>query len=249
MVEINNIDDNRISVFRSLKQIEPKSTSSGLFIAEGLKTCLQLLKSRITIMSVFALEKYYTELNDQIQNHSIDDNQKFYTSKEIMNRIVGFRIHSGIMMLAEAPGNIEIGNLGNKIIVLNGIIDSENVGSIIRNCAAFGFGSVIADESASSPYLRRAVRVSMGTVFFTKIHYSKLIIETLRELKYNGFTVIGAETGKWSVSLEGFTFPEKFVLVFGTESKGISLAVLDMCDVLIHIPVNQIGRASCRERV
>ena len=81
-----------------------------------------------------------------------------------MNKIVGFKLHSGVMAIGKQPVDVNLSELESPVVVMNGIINSENVGSIIRNCAAFGFESIITDKQTSSPYLRRAVRVSMGAV-------------------------------------------------------------------------------------
>lgn len=240
MIEITEINDGRISHFHGLKSLKDKHTAAGLFVAEGIKTCRQLLKSSLDIKSIFAFEEYYSEFDELIKQRLIPENMKFTASKDIMNQVVGFRIHSGIMILAQEPLPTPLEEVGGRLVVLNGIIDSENVGSIVRNCAAFGFDSVIADKATSSPYLRRAVRVSLGTVFFTKIHYSKDLNDTLLILKKMGYTIIGAEIAENSLPIDNFEFPPKYAIIFGTESKGISSEVLALCDILVYIPVNPL---------
>ncbi len=241
MIFINDIDDPRVSMYRNLKEIKDSHLNSGLFVAEGRKVALQLLESNIEIVSVFALEEFYRDHSGLINSRGIDENMMYAAGRETMNSVVGFRIHSGIMILAKEPQPKALEELGNRIVVMNGIIDSENVGAIIRNCAAFGIDSVIADPSTSSPYLRRAVRVSMGTVFFTKIHYPADILSTLDLLRNSyGYRITGAEITDTSIPLYDYTFPARFALVFGAESQGIAPGVINKCDDLVHIPINPV---------
>ena len=102
-----------------------------------------------------------------------------------MNSIIGFKLHTGIIAICKQPEPTKIDPLSSPVVILNGIINSENVGSIVRNCSAFGINSLISNKQTSSPFLRRAVWVSMGAVFGLNYYYTYNLEETINELKKN----------------------------------------------------------------
>ena len=100
-----------------------------------------------------------------IKEHNIPEDQQFITSKSLMKEIVGFKIHTGIMAMAKQPAFVPLTDLSDTIAAVDNVVDAENIGSIIRNTAAFNYDSFLFSNSSASPYLRRSVRVSMGTIF------------------------------------------------------------------------------------
>ncbi|OGU15633.1 MAG: hypothetical protein A2X61_12065 [Ignavibacteria bacterium GWB2_35_12] len=165
-----------------------------------------------------------------------------------MNKIVGFKLHSGVMAIGKQPVDVNLSELESPVVVMNGIINSENVGSIIRNCAAFGFESIITDKQTSSPYLRRAVRVSMGAVLNMKIHFSENLSDDLQKLKDSNFKIFSAEINDNSIPISQVEIPDKCAIVFGSEGRGINNEILGISDFTVHIPitaqVNSINVAS-----
>ena len=248
MVEITDIDDSRIANYKSLRYTPPSHINEKLFITEGEKITCQLLKSELEIVSIFALQDFYQNNNELIKKKLISDKKQFHADKSIMNKIVGYNLHSGVMAIGKQPEQTALSKLNSPIVALNGIINSENVGSIIRNCAAFGVDSIIVDKQTSSPFLRRAVRVSMGAVLNTKIHFSENLSEDLLKLKESSYKIISAEINDKSIPLSQFEIPDKCVVIFGSEGKGINNEILDLSDFIVHIPitdkVNSINVAS-----
>ena len=238
MIEINDIDDDRISHYRSLRFTPKLHSDTNSFIAEGEKIVLKLLQSDIQILSIFALEEILTQHQALIEKRKIPSGNVMYANKDLMLKIVGFNVHSGIMAMGRQTPDTALTQLKPPVIIMNGIVNTENVGSIVRNAAAFGFSSVIADESSASPWLRRSVRVSMGNIFNMQVHHSDLISNTIEELRSIGFLIIAAEiTGK-SQSLYDLNIrDEKYCIIFGSEGQGISKEILDLSDSVIHIPI------------
>jgi len=236
LILIDSPDDPRIIQYRSMRDNIIDKNGSNLFVAEGDKVVEKLLKSDLIIHSLLARKSFYDEFSQLIANRK--DVLPYYAEEEILQSIIGFRMHTGVMAIAEKPKNCKIDDLSEQIICLNSIVDSENVGSIIRNATAFGFDSIIFDNSSSSPYLRRAVRVSMGSVFSHKIFKSANLENDLLFLKSQGYTIIAAEITGYSESLFNFNFPEKFVLIFGNEAQGIDDTILSISDKILHIPIS-----------
>ncbi len=239
MVEITEIDDPRISFYRSLRYTPPSHLDANVFVAEGEKVVLRLLGSALKIHSIFAILEFYERYENLISSKMVPEEKKFYASKSLMEKIVGFHLHSGIMAIGHIPANTELSQLSNRIVALNKINNSENVGQIVRICRAFGFDSLLVDEQTTSPFLRRAVRVSMGNVFYLKVRKANNFYYELNWLKQNGYKIISCEVTSNSLSIFDFYFPDKFVLIFGNEDDGISSEVLKFSDSIIEIPIER----------
>ncbi|MBX7156647.1 MAG: RNA methyltransferase [Bacteriodetes bacterium] len=238
MTVITDTNDKRIEPYHSLRDKAESEQSKHHFIAEGEKVVKRILKSSIQISSMFAAERYYIE-NKELIDSRIPPELQFVAGQNVMNAIVGFRMHQGILAHAKTPPSAPLSSLGKVIVALNGIVDSENVGSILRNCAAFGVDSLIADATTSSPWLRRSVRVSMGCIFQMNIHFSQSLPETLHELRTQyGYTVVTAELDSRSVPLASLSVQTPLVLVFGSEGYGVHEDVLVASNHIAHIPIS-----------
>jgi tRNA G18 (ribose-2'-O)-methylase SpoU len=239
MIVINDIDDERISFYRSLRYTPKSHIENRVFVAEEEKVVLKLLHSELEVVSIFACSEYIERYIDLIRKKHIPDNQIFTADKALMKKIVGYRLHSGFMAIGRQPDNVETDKLNRPLIILNALANAENVGSIVRNAAAFGFQSIIYDEATVSPYLRRSVRVSMGNVFHLDISYSNSVINTIKELKAKNIKIVAIEICNDSVPLNTFNPVNKnYALIFGSEGKGINQEVLDLADTILHIPIS-----------
>jgi tRNA G18 (ribose-2'-O)-methylase SpoU len=241
MIIIDDSNDLRIEKYKSLKKIrndEAPYYENDLFVAEGEKVNLKLLQSDLKIHSMLCVDWFY-ENNKEIICNKIPEDKIFVADKRLLSEIVGYKIHSGIMSLAEEKRQCDLDELDDEIIALNSVIDTENIGSIVRNAAAFGFGSIILDKASASPYMRRAVRVSMGNIFDIKHRVSDNLIDDLLTLKRDyGFTLIAAELCEDAYPIGHFEFPKLYVLIFGAEGPGVSQEILDIVDYKVEIPIN-----------
>src|SRR5205814_5338588 len=114
-------------------------------------------------------------------------------------------------------------------IALDGLSNAENLGVIIRNAVAFGVQALILNETCAPPYLRRAVRNSMGTVFKMPYLRSVALPITLRELQKAAITVVAAHPHNDKKSISEADFSGDCCIVFGSEGEGISPPVLSAC--------------------
>lgn len=239
MTEIFDIEDQRISFYKSLRYTPLLHIKENVFIAEGEKVVLRLLRSALKIHSIFAILDFYERYKELIEYKMIPDDNKYYASKKLMEEIVGFHLHSGVMAIGYKPTNAKLDDLSVQIIALNKVNNSENTGQISRICRAFGFDSLIVDEHSTSPFLRRAVRVSMGNVFYLKIRETDKMLLDLDYLKNNDYRVISCELTSNSTSIYDFEFGEKNVLVFGNEDQGVSKEILNISDSVVEVPIQK----------
>ncbi|MDA3843772.1 MAG: RNA methyltransferase [Candidatus Kapabacteria bacterium] len=240
MIKITDLNDPRIEYYKNLRFTPAKHTEDNVFVVESEKVTLMLLRSDIEIVSVFALPEFYEAHAELMDARKVPDESRFYADRALMKDVVGFRLHSGMMAVGRQPAQTGLDELSNRIVIMNGIINSENVGAIVRNCAAFGVDSILCDRKTSSPFLRRAVRVSMGSVMFQKIHITDDLPATLNELRNRlGYSIISAELTDDATSLKEYNFPEKHCIIFGSEGPGVDQEILDLSDAVVFIPISE----------
>lgn len=235
--------ETEVEDFRSLKG-NPGPLNKGLFIAEGPKIARKVLESSIEVPSAFMTESHFKELNAHFERLA-DEMNVFIAKKEEMERVVGYHLHQGIMLAAKIPANR---NLSQSIsewnspwtaVALDGIADAENMGAIIRNAAAFGARAIIVDDQSCNPYLRRSVRVSMGTIVDLDIISVPDLPNALKEMKSFGVHIVGAVLGANAVPLQTVKRSERTVLVFGSEGWGLRSETKVACDTLTEIPISE----------
>ena len=250
--EVTSLNLPELQPYRTLRR-PVEHIRNGIFVAEGEKVVRRLLTSDMTIISMLMTSQWYDQLFD-IADHSsaIDPSIHqsirqpftiFLADKHLLESIVGFNLHQGIMAVAKvpAPETLEKVITGitkpHLLIALDGLVNSENVGVIVRNCAAFGVDGIIVGETSSSPYLRRAVRNSMGAVFGLPVVHSSNFVESLSMIKKNYSTkIIAAHLGDDN-SIHTTDLNGNICIVLGNEGEGISKTVLNVCDMGVTIPM------------
>jgi tRNA G18 (ribose-2'-O)-methylase SpoU len=134
---------------------------------------------------------------------------------------------------------------------VDALTNAENLGAVVRNCAAFGVQSLIVGETSSSPYLRRAVRNSMGTIFQLPVFEVNsardghrpaqdtfpTLAHALQELRRRGIRCLAAHPHTDRKALSQADFSGDCCIVFGSEGFGISPQVLAGCDEAVAIPM------------
>jgi tRNA G18 (ribose-2'-O)-methylase SpoU len=125
-------------------------------------------------------------------------------------------------------------------MVLEDIVDHTNLGAVFRSCAALGVDAVLITPRCADPLYRRAVRVSMGTVF--QVPWTRMDnwpAGGLRELHDSGFTVAAFALGDGAINLDELAAdpPDRLAIVMGTEGDGLSRRAIQGADVVVKIPM------------
>ncbi len=213
--------DTTHSFYSSLRDLGPH------FIAEGEEVVKALLASNLKVLSLLMEERYLARLTIP------SDVRVEIATKEELKKITGYKMHQGVMALGVKPPNTPLEEMQGAAVVLNGIADSENVGAIVRNAVAFGIRNLIVDTHSSPPYLRRAVKVSRGTLFRMKIH----ITHDLPSLLKNKQSVATSLSNR-ATSLNQAILPKDPYFIFGRESTGIDQEILDTVSLHVKIPID-----------
>ena len=229
MINITDSNDSRIAEFISIR--DHVLNSNNLIVAESEKLFLQFKASGRTIHKILATPTF-------IEKHQLSGDNIFAADKNILESVAGFKIHFEVLLLAEKPKDVSVNELDNKIILLNGLSSPENVGSIVRSSAAFGIKSIITDERTCSPFLRRCIRVSMGNIFSMKTHHALNIRGDLKKLKDMGYIILTTANVEGSIDLATYSFPEKCVLIIGSEGHGVDQDILNNSDNILRINID-----------
>jgi tRNA G18 (ribose-2'-O)-methylase SpoU len=189
------------------------------------------------VRSILATPEYFEQNSELIASRDIPI--VYETSKEQMSKIVGHKIHHNCMMHAKRPKDVSLDALGDQILMLDNITSSENVGAIARSMAALDVDSFMLGKTSPHPFNRRALRVSMGYASWLKIHIYEDIKESIKALQALGYRVYAAEVSQDAIPLASLQAAEKWVLIMGHEGFGIAKDILELCDDVVSIEMQE----------
>lgn len=214
----------------------------GIFVAEGEKVVRRLLESQLTVVSLLLPEKW-AKSYEPLLARRLEDIRVFIAEKKLLERLTGFSMYQGIHGIGRIPSPRSAGEIlasARKpwlLAAVDGLTNAENVGGLVRNCAAFGVDALIVGETCSSPWIRRAVRSSMGTVFRLPVIEAGNLAAALRDLRSRGVRCVAAHPRDQLTPLSKARLDTDCCLVFGSEGDGISAPVLEACGEAVAIPM------------
>lgn len=240
-VVITDIHDPRVAVYASLTEAQLRNRlhpGDGMFIAESPKVIRVALQKGYRPVSVLCEEKHLSgDAADIIADSS---EAAVYTgSRETLAQLTGYTLTRGVlaaMQRPELPSVEEVCRRARRIVVIHGVCDATNIGAIFRSAAALGMDAVLMSRDSCDPLNRRAVRVSMGSVFLIPWTWLEGDVDSLHE--YGFRTAAMALTDK-SVSLADpcLQQEERLALVMGTEGDGLPQEVIASTDYVVRIPM------------
>ena len=233
MNEITDINDPRIKEFISLKQ---SLLDEKYVVVESKNVFKMLINKNIKIHKVFTTSENITFINEYCTNI---DFPILEGNNEIMKKIVGHKIHQGLMAVIDKPQFISFDEIIGNVVVLNGLTSPENVGSIVRSCASFNIDTIIIDEKTCSPFIRRCIRVSTGNIFNIKVYKSSQLKDDLIKLQDKEYKILTTANSKDAISLKKYLFPKKSAIVIGSEGDGVNQDILDLSDIILKIDINE----------
>ncbi|MBI4418970.1 MAG: RNA methyltransferase [Ignavibacteriales bacterium] len=241
IVEIISLDLPQLQPYRTLRRPE-EHYRQGIFIAEGEKVVRRLLNSTLTVRSLLLTPHWLDLLRPTLESRVP---LVYVAPKNVVEDIVGYHLHQGIMALGVVPPPVSLRSLlptlprSLLLAAVDGLTNAENIGILVRNCAAFGVQALLVGETSASPYLRRAVRNSMGAVFRLPVVPEERLDKVLRTLRKEfGVTVVAAHPGAAQRLDQSIHFQEDCCIVFGSEGEGISKKVLEACDTAVSLPMS-----------
>lgn len=219
---ITSRDNGRIKHLRKLLD-KKTSMNEGLFVIEGENLVEEAIKNNLLV------ELY---ILDGVENRF--DFECNYVTSDVMNSISSLSSTSRIVGVSKY---INKNKLGKRLVLLDDIQDPGNAGTIIRSAVAFGIDTIVFSKKSVSPYNDKVLRSTGGMIYNTNIVISDLE-SIIKELKQKNIKVIGTSL-KSSISLENVTKTSNYAIVLGNEGNGVSNNILDLCDEIVRIDMNE----------
>lgn len=227
VIEISDADDPRIVDYRDVRERDLAGRRD-LFVAEGEVVIRALAKSSRRIRSLLFAERRIGKLPELVGNEL--DAPIYVAAQAVMDRIVGFSIHRGMLALGErgepppAAALLATSAPDAMAVVAVGIGNHDNIGAIFRNAAAFGAHAVLLDETCCDPLYRKALRVSVGATL--TVPFARVRGEELPDLlAAQGFEAI-ALTPAGEGRLDSLRPNGRMALLLGSEGPGLPPALL-----------------------
>lgn len=253
ILRLNELDDARLKPYVSLTDIQLRNRLEpqlGVFVAESLNVIERVVEGNAFPLSLLTDERHLESARPLIAvlEAANTDFEAYVLPNELLERLIGYELTRGVLAAFRRPELAAVDELlsdARRVVVLDDITNHTNVGAIFRSAAALGADAVLVTPTCHDPLYRRALRVSMGTVFQVPWTYigvpgcpwTEAGIPLLHEI---GFVVAALALTDASVSLDEAALDdvERLALVLGTEGDGLSKRTIEACDMTVRIPMD-----------
>lgn len=246
IIEICRLDEAELDVYARLTQAQLRADprfENGLFIAESVKVIEHALDAGLLPVSMLMARRHISGKARALIERCGD--VPVYTADDaLLEKLTGYALTRGVLCAMRRPAPAAFENIcqnARRVAVLEGVGDPTNLGAIFRSAAALGMDAVLLSPGCGDPLGRRAVRVSMGTVF--QIPWARLDQwpqSRLDQLKAMGFTTLAMALTERAVSIEDphLTQLSRLAVVLGAEGDGLAPDTIAQCDFAVRIPMS-----------
>lgn len=242
IVEISSLEEPGVEIFSSLTEaqlrnrVEPKK---GIFIAESPKVIHVALNAGYEPLSILC-EKKHIEGDAASLIERCGDITVYTGDRELLSRLTGYTLTRGVLCAMRRPQPPRIEDIcrdSRRIVVIDGVVDTTNIGAIFRSAAALGIDAVLLTRNSCDPFNRRAVRVSMGSVFLVPWTW---LDEGVDSLHRYGFKTAAMALSDDSIALDNPSLKaeERLAIVMGTEGDGLPQETISKADYVVRIPMS-----------
>lgn len=250
MIEITDFCAPELDIYARLSEVQLRrlyEPEPGIFLAESQIVIKRALAAGYEPVSFLAERQQVQELSEvfgkQMQGVPV------YTAElSVLTRLTGYQLTRGVlcaMRRKRLPQAAEILKGKQRIVLLENVMNPTNIGAIFRSAAALNMDAVLLSAGCSDPLYRRAVRVSMGTVFQIPWTYldgaaEKGVLPGIRQVRKAGFKVVSMALRDDSVSINdpALLAEEKLAIVLGTEGQGLLNETIADSDYTVRIPMS-----------
>ncbi len=208
--------------------------SNNEFIVEGPKIICDALKLSVDIKEILINKENDQRLKENYPELFSFSNIKYLEGgsfKKISDTITT----QGVIAIVKIPKQVDFEK--KNIIVLNGLQDPGNVGTIVRTAVAMGINQFVFDDKTSNPYTQKVIRSSAGTILGSNVLKCKDLAKELKELKDNGFKIYSLESDA-TENIEQTEKKAPFVLIIGSEGQGVDAEISALADYKVKININ-----------
>jgi tRNA G18 (ribose-2'-O)-methylase SpoU len=238
---IESLDAPELSPYRTLRRTA-EHRRAGYFVAEGEKVVRRMFEAGLTAVSALLTEEWLTRLRPMMQA-APEAMDVYVAPRPLMETLTGFPLFQGVLAVGRIPPGPSLDELLARspsprlLVALDGLANAENVGVVVRNAAALGAQGLLCGPTCASPWLRRAVRNSMGAVFRLPVIEAGDLPAAMQMLQSRGVLCLAAHPHAEGARLSRVALTGDCCLVFGGEGEGLSAAVLAACNAAAAIPM------------
>lgn len=242
IIEITSLDEPGVQLFSTLTEAQLRNRLEplkGIFIAESPKVIQVALDEGYQPVALLCERRHI----DGDAKHIIDqcgDIPVYTGQRELLARLTGYQLTRGVLCAFRRPQSKPVAETcsgASRIVVIDGVVDTTNIGAIFRSAAAMGIDAVLLTRNSCDPLNRRAVRVSMGSVFLVPWTWLDAPLPSLHEL---GFKTAAMALSDDSVSIDDPTLMSepRLAIVMGTEGDGLPKQTIAEADYVVRIPMH-----------
>lgn len=242
VIEIQSLDHPGVEVFSTLTEAQLRNRlepEKGLFIAESPKVIHVALDAGYHPLSLLCERRHLT--GDAASLISRCGDIPVYTgSRELLASLTGYTLTRGVLCAMRRPQPPTLESVcadAKRIVIINGVVDTTNIGAIFRSAAALGIDGVLLTTDSCDPLNRRAVRVSMGSVFLLPWTW---LDQPLSALQQMGFRTVAMALTDRSVPIDAPQLIQepRLAIIMGTEGDGLPREVITEADYVVRIPMH-----------
>lgn len=239
---IESLDLPELEPYRTLKR-PLAHREQQLFVVTNAKVVQRFLQSRFQVVSLLLTQEWLEQLRPLLEQRPEEEIPAFLGDKKLLETISGYSMHQGVLAVGRIPEQPTLAAVlaarpaPRLLAAVDGLNSAENLGALIRNCAAFGVHALLIGETTCDPFLRRSVSSSMGGIFQVPMIQSSNLAQTILDLRAQGIRCVAAHPHATGASLPDTCFPRDCLVVFGNEGDGISARVLSACDAAVAVPM------------
>ena len=246
IIEIKDFSAPELDVYARLTEnqlLNRRDPENAMFIAESPLVIGRALDAGCVPLSFLMETKHAKGKAKDILARCRDDIPVFTAELEVLTQLTGFHLTRGMlcaMLRPKLPPVEEICADARRIAVLENVMNPTNIGAIFRSAAALGIDAVLLTADGSDPLYRRAVRVSMGTVFQVPWTYLDDESSWISQLHGLGFKTAAMALSDDSLPIydRQLAEVEKLAIVLGTEGDGLAAGTIAECDYTVRIPMS-----------
>ncbi|MCI6103081.1 MAG: RNA methyltransferase [Bacteroidales bacterium] len=241
IIRITTLADERVAVFARLTEAQLRNrlhTDDALFIAESPKVIRVALGAGYEPVAMLCEGRHIAgDAADIVER--LGDVPIYTGERELLARLTGYTLTRGVLCAMRRPPQPSVADVcrdARRVVVVDGVVDTTNIGAIFRSAAALGMDAVLVTRNSCDPLNRRAVRVSMGTVMLVPWTW---VDDDLGQLRQLGFKTVAMALTDDSIPLDSEVLKRepKLAIVMGTEGDGLPKETIASTDYVVKIPM------------
>ena len=246
VIEIASMDDARVQMFGNLTEAQLRNRvepEKGMFIVESPKVIRVALDAGIQPVALLCERRHIEGDAKDIVERLPNDVPVYTGERELLAELTGYTLTRGVlcaMRRPELPTIEEICENARRIVVIHSVCDTTNIGAIFRSAAALGIDAVLLTPDSCDPLNRRAVRVSMGSVFLVPWTWLDSPSGGRLEGALFGFKTVAMALTDNSIPLDDplLKAERRLALIMGTEGDGLPHSTIAQADYTVRIPMH-----------